>query len=98
MPVCRLQTALAVPSRVFWPRAGHVKETGTRTARRTVFLITHRISTIRRADDILFPDGGRIVESGSRETLMGMTEGRYRAFVQSDTNLIDHVKDNRDDA
>ena len=77
--------------------AGHVKETGTRTAGRTVFLITHRISTIRRADKLLYFDGGRIVESGGHETLMGMTEGRYRAFVQSEANLVAHSKDDRDD-
>ena len=78
--------------------AGHVKETGTRTAGRTVFLITHRISTIRRADNILYLDGGRIVESGSHETLLGITDGRYRAFVQSEANLVAHSKDDRDDA
>ena len=78
--------------------AGQVTETGTRTAARTVFLITHRISTIRRADNILYLDGGRIVESGSHETLMGIEEGRYRAFVQSEANLVAQSKDDRDDA
>lgn len=78
--------------------AGHGKETGIGTAGRAIFLITHRLSTLRRADHILYLDGGRIVESGSHETLMGMRDGRYRAFVQSEANLIDHNKDNRDDA
>ena len=78
--------------------AGHVTETGTRMAARTVFLITHRISTIRRADNILYLDGGRIVESGSHETLMGIPQGRYRAFVQSEANLVAQSKDDRDDA
>ena len=76
--------------------AGHVTETGARTAARTVFLITHRISTIRRADNILYLDGGRIVESGSHETLMGIAGGRYRAFVQSGANLVDRQREGRD--
>ncbi len=77
--------------------AGNVTETGARTAARTVFLITHRISTIRRADNILYLDGGRIVETGSHETLMGMPGGRYRAFVQSEANLADRDRDDRHD-
>lgn len=76
--------------------AGHVTETGARMAVRTVFLITHRISTIRRADNILYLDGGRIVESGSHETLMGAPDGRYRAFVQSEANLVDRQREDRD--
>ncbi len=77
--------------------AGRVTETGARTAARTVFLITHRISTIRRADNILYLDGGRIVESGSHETLMGIADGRYRAFVQSEANLVERQREDRDD-
>ncbi len=65
---------------------------------RAVFLITHRLSTIRRADNILFLDGGRIVESGSHDSLMGMTDGRYRAFVQTEMNPIDGKEDETGDA
>jgi ABC-type multidrug transport system fused ATPase/permease subunit len=65
---------------------------------RAVFLITHRLSTIRRADNILYLDGGRIVESGSHDSLMGMTDGRYRAFVQSERNMIDGNEDETGDA
>ena len=78
--------------------AGHVGEAGTRTGARAVFLVTHRISTIRRADNILYLDGGRIVESGSHETLMGMTDGRYRAFVESEAKLIAAGADQPGDA
>ena len=56
---------------------------------RAIFLITHRISTIRRADNILYLDGGRIVESGSHHTLMSREDGRYRAFVEAESTLID---------
>ena len=54
-------------------------------AGRAIFLITHRISTIRRADNILYLDRGRIVESGNHETLMRRDGGRYRAFVEAES-------------
>ncbi len=54
---------------------------------RAIFLITHRISTIRRADNILYLDGGRIVERGDHDTLMGIEGGRYRAFVDAESHL-----------
>lgn len=37
---------------------------------RTIILITHRISTLRRADRILFLDEGRLKDSGSHSELM----------------------------
>jgi ABC-type multidrug transport system fused ATPase/permease subunit len=54
---------------------------------RAIFLITHRISTIQRADNILYLDEGRVLESGSHETLMALPDGRYRAFVETESNL-----------
>ncbi len=45
---------------------------------RTTFIIAHRLSTIRSADLILVVDGGRIVESGTHETLVRRTRGIYR--------------------
>ena len=54
---------------------------------RAIFLITHRISTIRRADNILYLDQGRIVESGNHDTLMRREGGRYRAFVEAESTL-----------
>lgn len=56
---------------------------------RAIFLITHRISTIQRADQIIFLDGGRILEQGSHDELMTMDAGRYRAFVEIDRKLSD---------
>ena len=52
---------------------------------RVVFLITHRLSTIREADTIAFLEEGRIVELGSHAQLMDREDGRYRRFVQAET-------------
>ncbi len=54
---------------------------------RAIFLITHRISTIQRADHILYLDEGHIKESGDHESLMALPDGRYRAFVETESNL-----------
>jgi len=45
-------------------------------ANRTVFVIAHRLSTVRNAQAILVIDDGKIVERGSHEELMN-DEGRY---------------------
>jgi ABC-type multidrug transport system fused ATPase/permease subunit len=37
---------------------------------RLIFLVTHRLSTIRRADQILLLSGGRITEAGTHEALL----------------------------
>src|SRR5450759_4581397 len=43
---------------------------------RTTFVIAHRLSTIRRADRILVVEGGRVVESGTHDSLYE-ARGRY---------------------
>ena len=54
---------------------------------RAVFLITHRISTIQKADYILYIDEGQLVENGSHEALMRIEGGRYRNFVETEARL-----------
>jgi|TARA_Y100000310_G_scaffold338553_1_gene428521 ABC-type multidrug transport system fused ATPase/permease subunit len=54
---------------------------------KAIFLITHRISTIRRAHNIVYLDGGRIVESGDHKALMQREDGYYRSFVDAEANL-----------
>ena len=50
---------------------------------RIVFVIAHRLSTVARADVILFMEDGRIVEQGSHAELMDRPDGAYRRFVAS---------------
>ncbi|QIS05549.1 ATP-binding cassette domain-containing protein [Nocardia brasiliensis] len=46
---------------------------------RTVVLVAHRLRTVRRADQIVFVDGGRIVERGTHDELL-RRGGRYAEF------------------
>jgi ATP-binding cassette, subfamily B, bacterial len=48
----------------------------TLTHGRTAVYISHRFSTVRRADRIVFLEHGRLVEEGTHEQLMGLG-GRY---------------------
>jgi len=48
---------------------------------RTVFFITHRLSTIRRANMIVMLHQGAIVETGTHDELMAL-KGRYYALYR----------------
>jgi ATP-binding cassette subfamily B protein len=47
---------------------------------RTTFIIAHRLSTVRDADEILVFEGGRVVERGSFEQLLRLN-GRFAGLV-----------------
>ncbi|MGB3443234.1 MAG: ABC transporter ATP-binding protein [Actinophytocola sp.] len=49
---------------------------------RTALVIAHRLSTVRAADLILVVEGGRVVERGNHESLMGAS-GRYEELYRT---------------
>lgn len=54
---------------------------------RTVFFITHRLSTVRSADLILMMDQGAVVEQGTHKELMAL-KGRYYCLYQQQESEI----------
>ncbi|KAL7497172.1 hypothetical protein ACHAWT_008092 [Skeletonema menzelii] len=48
-----------------------------------LLVVAHRLSTIRRADEIVFMEDGKIVERGSHEELM-LLKGRYCDYMETD--------------
>ena len=52
---------------------------------RLVIIIAHRLSTIAHSDKIVFLEDGRIIEQGSHDELMSITDGHYRSFVELQT-------------
>lgn len=55
---------------------------------RTTLIIAHRLSTVRRASQILYIDDGRIAERGSHEELVRMG-GRYAELVRAYSRDVD---------
>ncbi|MDO4334174.1 MAG: ABC transporter ATP-binding protein [Eubacteriales bacterium] len=53
---------------------------GELTHDKTVIMIAHRLKTVRNADCIFVVDGGKIVQQGSHDELIGQ-DGIYRRFV-----------------
>lgn len=52
---------------------------------RTTFVVAHRLSTIRNADNIFVLDDGRVVESGTHDELYNLN-GKYRAMYEAQYN------------
>jgi len=57
------------------------KELDARFAGRTVFLVSHRLATIRRADRILVLENGRLADEGTHAELSARC-ATYREFLQ----------------
>jgi ABC-type bacteriocin/lantibiotic exporter with double-glycine peptidase domain len=54
---------------------------------RTTFVIAHRLSTVREADQILVFDGGRIVERGTFDDLLAR-QGRFAELVRTQLTSV----------
>ena len=55
---------------------------------RCIFLITHRLSTIRHATNVVYLRDGRIAAEGAHNALMQGTNNLYRSFVNAENGLI----------
>jgi ABC-type multidrug transport system fused ATPase/permease subunit len=58
---------------------------------RVIFLVTHRLSTIRRADRIVVLRDGRLVEAGSHAELLRREGGAYRRMVEHEEPELPRV-------
>jgi ATP-binding cassette, subfamily B, bacterial len=58
----------------------------------TTVLISHRFSTVRRADQIVVLDGGRVAERGDHASLLALG-GRYAQLFHAQTEhlRVDHM-------
>ena len=52
-------------------------------AHRTAIIIAHRLETVRRADDILILEEGRIAEYGSRKALEDDTQSQFSQLLRT---------------
>jgi ATP-binding cassette subfamily B protein len=96
--VCFLRAMLAKPRILLLDEAtssvdavteARVQEAlGRLLAGRTSFVVAHRLSTIRHADQVLVLDSGRIVERGSHRELL-RHHGRYAELYREFASVVD---------
>src|SRR5262249_49903549 len=58
---------------------------------RAIFLITHRFSTVRLADQVVYLREGRVVESGPHAELMARAKGAYRRLIEFERRSAETV-------
>jgi ATP-binding cassette subfamily B protein len=52
----------------------------------TVIAIAHRLSTIKHLDRIIFMEGGRVLEDGNFNELLGKTNGKFKEIWECQVN------------
>lgn len=55
---------------------------------RTGIIVAHRLGTLRRADDVLVLEQGRVVEQGDRTSLAGDGASRYAGLLRSGAEVV----------
>ncbi|MFH1079107.1 MAG: ABC transporter ATP-binding protein, partial [Pseudomonadota bacterium] len=65
-------------------------------AKRTTILISHRISTVRGADMIVYMRGGEIIERGTHEELLVRQGAYYRLYRRQQLALEVEIMDRRE--
>lgn len=63
---------------------------------RTTIVIAHRLSTVRRADQIIVLRGGLNIEEGTHDELLSMEDGLYRSLVHA--QKLDIAADDEDES
>jgi ATP-binding cassette subfamily B protein len=58
---------------------------------RAIFLVTHRLSTVRRADRIVYLERGRVLECGTHAELMVSPAGAYRRLVETESDAAERA-------
>lgn len=61
------------------------------TRNKTLLVIAHRLSTIQNADKIMVMENGKIVESGTHETLL-MQDGTYAYYYRTQYHTENSIK------
>ncbi len=55
---------------------------------RTTIVVAHRLSTVRNANEILYIDGGKILERGTHDQLMAIPNGYYRQLHDAQPQVL----------
>jgi len=67
-------------------------------AGRTAIIIAHRLETVRRADDILVLEGGRVLEHGPRKRLASDPRSRFSKLLRAGGHTsLDEAQEDADD-
>ncbi len=58
----------------------------------TRFIIAHRVSAVKNADEILYFDGGRIVERGNHQELLNLRGFYYDTYCEQYRDFVDALE------